>query len=67
MLMLVKWDEDELIVVVAEAIEWLMGVGVQVLVDSKLMEELASFDRRRPGESRDPAVLSKACAWLWLQ
>ena len=43
-LMLVKRDEDELLKVAAKTIEQLMEMGVQVLVDSMLMEELASFE-----------------------
>lgn len=43
-LMLVKRDEDELLKLAAKTIEQLMEMGVQVLVDSMLMEELASFE-----------------------
>ena len=41
-LMLVKRDEDELLAVAADAIARLMSTGVQVLVDSTLMGELAA-------------------------
>lgn len=43
-LMLVKRDEDELLAVAVETIEQLMSLGVQVLVDGALREELANFD-----------------------
>jgi hypothetical protein len=42
--MQMKWDDNKLIKVMAEAIKWLMGTGVQVLVDSTLIEELANFN-----------------------
>ncbi|KAL7528458.1 hypothetical protein ACHAWF_002572 [Thalassiosira exigua] len=42
-LMLVKRDEEELLEVAAEAIEHLMTMGVQVLVDSTLRGELAEL------------------------
>jgi hypothetical protein len=44
MLMLVKQEHDEHIVAVMEAIKRLMGTGVQVLMDSTLIGELANFD-----------------------
>jgi hypothetical protein len=44
MLMLVKRDEDEIMVLAGEVIKRLMGMGVQVLVDLTLMGELANFN-----------------------
>mmetsp|Transcript_34353 Transcript_34353/g.83083 ORF Transcript_34353/g.83083 Transcript_34353/m.83083 type:complete len:551 (+) Transcript_34353:245-1897(+) len=43
-LMLVKRDEDELLSVAVETIEQLVGIGVQVLVDSTLRGELENYD-----------------------